>query len=428
MVKKETLTRILTSERPISRGYSKLSKVEAFNRARKQRWAEDFLGTDLFIGSGMNLPGINLENVNLGSANLRQTNFEGANLKGVIFDYTHVDGAIFRNADLRDCRRLYKVVANGADFENADLRGASFRPYPEDKDYDRIMKGLLQDANFSGTKITAEQREQLINWFRLSEQDVESHFVVKPRGRYRHPYDYSYEKGLQEHEKAEREGRIFSEQFNGSTLEYALVPVQGNEDIRDHAGYAFALCRSCPDLMQLLGSNEARYRGKWLYFVFEDVPEEFREFAAVHEFGERAGGNHKEATIIEYERARSRGTLDEYLSWLVATYPTRLIYDALHFSNGGAERLPNEVIQATRKVMPRSASAWKKEQEIYRREGLPFDVWKLAWRGLTSEEIVQGLHKKGYDADANTVEYWREQMEIPDHRAIQRLTYLEPLR
>ena len=433
MVQVETLRRILRNDpRVMRRNYRNYSNnIDAFNKAR-QGWTQGFHGQRLNLDGinleRANLKEINFEQVRLWKASLDNVDFEGANLRGAVFDYTSADEANFRNADLRDCIYLYKLGAYNANFENADLRGAEFRIMPEKCTYDDNLRELLETAHFSGTKITPEQREQLVAWFRIPEDSIERKFIVVPRGQYRHgPNDYFLEKGREAHEKARKEGRIFTEKLNGDTLEYAVVSVQGNEDIRDHAGYAFSLVRTSDLLAGLLGSQEARYRGDWLYFVFDDVPEQFREFAAVHEFGEREGGSHREATIMEYERARSKGVLDDYLLWIVAEHPDKLIGDAVRtFAEEGMERLPNEVIRANESVMPKSVRAWKRKQEN-RKYGFPFDLWKLAWKGLPEDEIVKGLVRKGYDATIGLVEHWKEQMEIPDCRAIQKLTYLEPM-
>ncbi|MBI4980954.1 pentapeptide repeat-containing protein [Candidatus Woesearchaeota archaeon] len=413
----------------MNRNYRRYSSnVDAFNWARKQRGAEDYYGLNLSINlRGMNLPEINFEKVNLSDADLNGANFEGANLRKANFDYTFAGNTVFRNADLRECSYLYKLNACGANFENADLRGTNFRPSQNDGGYDFYIRKLLRTAHFSGTKITSEQREQLIAWFGVPESDFESRFLIVPRGKYRHgPNSYFYEKGQEAYEQAKEERRIFTEKLNGNTLKFAIVPVQGNEDLYHRGGYAFSLCRSLPIMEALLGSQEARYKGKWLYFVFDDVPEQFREFAAVHEFGERVGGSHKEAIIMEFERARSKGMLDDYLAWMVAEHSDKLIGDAVYtFAKEGMGRLPRQVIEATESVMPKSVRAWKRKQET-EKNGLPFDIWKLAWKGLLDDEIVSGLVRKGYDVAASLVEYWKEQMEIPNYKAIQKLTYLEP--
>lgn len=433
MAQKETLHRILRNDpRIMRRNYRRFSShVDAFNYARKSADSGycrklDLAGVNF---AGASLPEINLELMDFGHATLDGANFEGANLRKSRFDYTTACDVNFRGADLRDCSGLYKIdYAQGANFENADLRGTSFRVMPENGTYDYYLRGLLEEANFSGTKITPEQREQLVTWFGMPEEGIERRFVVVPRGKYLGgPFEYFYEKGMEAHEKARNEGRIVTEKLNGDSLEYAVVPIQGNEDMRDHAGYAFSLVRSSNLLTALFGSRDAQYRGDWLYFVFDDVPEQFREFAAVHEFGEREGGSHKEATIMEYERAKSKGMLGDYLSWIVAEHPNKLIGDALNtFAEEEMVRLPDEVVEVTGSIMPKSTRAWKRKQEN-RKNGFPFDIWKLAWKGLPDDEIVKRLGRKGYDATTNLVEQWREQMEVPGYEAIQKLTYLEPI-
>ncbi|MBW3000094.1 pentapeptide repeat-containing protein [Candidatus Woesearchaeota archaeon] len=426
-MRKETLTRILKNDPNIMRrnyrGFS--NNIDAFNRARKGRGSEDYHGLNL---DGINLTGrdlreINFENVRLWRANLDVANFEGANLRRAVFDYTDADGANFKNADLKDCKYLYKLDADNANFEGADLRGAFF-----DKKYDQGLRRLLRDAHFSGTKITPEQKQRLISEFGIPEDYFEGKFVVMPRGLYPGgPNGWFFEKGLKAYEQAEKEGRIFTEKFNGNTLEYVVIPLQGNEDLRDHVGHAFSFCKSSSALTGLFGSQVAMYEGEWWYFVFDAVPEQLREFAAVHEFGEREGGSHKEATIMEYERARSKGMLEEYLSWYATNSPDRLIGDAVHtFAEEGMERLPREVIEATESVMPKNIRAWKRKQEN-KKHGLPFDIWKLAWKGLPDDGLVERLARKGHDITAGIVGHLKEQMEIPDYRAIQKLTYLEPM-
>ena len=432
MVSKKTLVGILKNDPQVMRHHYRRfsSNVAAFNQARKNRGAEDYHDLDL---DGINfdnadLQEINFENVNLGHATLDGANFEGANLRRARFDYTSAIGTNFRSADLKNCNGLYKIDGpDDAHFEQADLRGAHLRVWNNDDRYDHNIKRLLEVAHFSGTKITPEQREQLITLFGIPEDDLERRFVVLPRGRYPcGPNDYFYEKSVEAYEQVRKEGRIFTEKLNGNTLEYALVPVQGNEDIYNHTGSAFSFCKMSALLTDLLGSAEARYKGEWLYFVFNSVPERFREFAAVHEFGERAGRSHKEATIMEYERARSKGKLEDYLTWIVAEHQDKLIGDAIHiFAKEGMERLPIEVLEATKKVMPKNIRLWKRKQET-RKRGLPFDLWQLAWEGLTEDEIVERLAVKGYDLSPDTASYWKEQMEIPASRAIQKLTYLKP--
>lgn len=398
--------------------------VDAFNRARKLRGTEDYDGLDLDSLSlhGLDMRVVNFENVLLTHATVNRANFEGANLRRAIFDNTNAMGTNFKNADLKGCFYLYKMFADGADFENADLRGAFLHT-----DYTRDLRLMFRTAHFSGTIITPEQQEQLMSDFKIPRDFLESRFRVLPRGRYlRGPNEYFYEKGLKAYEQARTEGSMFTEKFNGKTMEYAVIPLQGNEDIRDAAGWAFSLCEMDSFSVGLLGSQKSRYEGKWMYFVFDVVPELFREVAAVHEFGEREGGSHKEAMKMEYERAKSKGILHQYISWIKQQSPDALIQNYLLAKESG-ETLPNEVVEAVKDIMPQNIRTWKKHERETRKNSLPVDIWFLAWKGLSDVKIAERLGIKGYNATTDTVRYWREQMEIPRSQAIRKLTYLRPI-
>lgn len=399
------------------------SNVDIFNRWRKRRRIEGYHGLNLdnINLEGADLRGVNFENVRLHDTILYDVNFEGANLRRAVFDYTYADKANFRNADLRDCTYLYKLDADGSNFENADLRGASLN-----KSYEEEIKELLGNAYFSGTKITPEQRMQLISEFDVPEDYFEGKFSITPRSQYNGPNSWFFKKGLRAHKKAEKEGRIFTEQLNGKTLEYAVIPLKSHEDLHDIYGCAFSMCKPDSFITNLFGSKAGKYAGDWWYFVFDVVPEEFREFAAVHEFGEREGGSHKEARSMEYERVKSQGVLSEYTSWVLQNYPDILIGDVL-LVEGGEEALPREVVKAVRKILPNDIEAWKR-QEKNEKQGLPVDIWELAWKkgGLTDYQISKELTTKGYEISPRAVRYYRERMEIPNYRAIKKLTFLEP--
>ena len=399
------------------------STADAFNFWRKKMW-KDGPSLDLRNMSiiGADLKGINLEGANLPNASLTCANLERANLRRVSFNYTFADRANFRNADLRDCEYLYKLDADEANFEGADLRGANLK---NQESYVKIVKRLLANAHFKNTKITPRQKIQLMTEFGVPAEYFTGRFKVIPRKEYS-PNEWQSKKAVKAYEKAKKDGRIFSEKLNGDILEYALIPVEGNEDLYNRFGYALSVCKIKMFLGTIFGSEHARSEGDWLYFVFDIVPERFREFFAVHEFGEREGGSHKEAMRMEYERAKSRSMLNEYISWRVENHPDGLIGNLL-FVEGAEKVLPTEVIEATKAIMPENIEAWKEEQ-LQRKQGLPVDIWVLAWRmgGLTDRQISGKLNEKGYDVSPRVVRYYREKMEIPDYRAIKKLTYLEP--
>jgi hypothetical protein len=418
---RDTLIQLLLNMRD-----SSSDQRRAFNEARK-KYTIKHQPYGLSV-QGYNLKGLNLQGINFGHADLNEANFEGANLRHAKFDYTSASRTCFRNADLKGVNGLYKFSGfYGPDFEDADLRGALFRPFPDDSRYDHNIRFLLNGARFKETKITPEQRDQLVELYEIPLSSIENNFIVSPRGRYPNgPLQVILERSIDLYNDAKASNRVFKEQFNGQELEYAIVPVKGNEDIKNMKGYAFSFVQISATTVSFVGSAHARYLGNWSYFVFDCVPEQFREFAAVHEFGEREGGSHEEATIIEYERARSKGMLNEYLSWISSAFPGILVRDLIYvFTDDKIHRLPSEAQEAARKLMPTNIENWKEQQEN-RQYGLPVDIWNLAWKGLQDHEIHECLVQKNYDFTPEQVEYWKEQMEIPQWEKIKELTYVKP--
>ncbi|MBI5389904.1 pentapeptide repeat-containing protein [Candidatus Woesearchaeota archaeon] len=376
---------------------------------------------------------INLAGADLTAANLQSVRFhdgifddailKGTNLRGVNFDYCTADRANFRGADLRDAR-IYKLDSvEGADFSGADLRDAKV-----DTQYAHYVLQFFREATFKGTLITPEQQDMLRTQFGISCPDDDGRFKITPRGKSRGgPYDWFSEKAREAYVCAEKEGRVVSQEFEGQRFSYAIIPLRGYKDIFEHCGFAFSVNHQNHFVMQLFGSQQARYAGDWWYFVFDEVPEQFREFTAVHEFGERIGGSHKEATLLEYHAAKSKGMLHDYLAWLQERLPSKLIGDYVYtFAKGGRNQLLKEVKDAIQAILPENIGAWKKHDQ-QRKRGLVYDLWEIAWTGAEPEEIVAALRQKEYRTTAEEVNLWRKEMELPEPEAIKKMTYLKPL-
>lgn len=395
------------------------SPVTVFNRWRRLRRKYDSEVSLPHVRlAGANLKGINFERVYLYNAILDNANLEEANLRRAVFDYTNADGANFRNADLKNCFYLYKLTADGANFEGADLRGADL-----DEGYKSYLLRLLDNASFSRTKITPEQKAQLITKFDVREDFIDKKFLVMSLlGK--EPHAWLARKSSAAYKAAEREGRIYSEEYEGERFEYALIPLEGHEDLRNSFGYAFSFSSTSRIMTNVFGSSAAMYHGQWIYFVFDIVPERFRRYAALHEFGERVCGEHIRAVKMEYDLAKKEGILREYLNWISGMFPQIIIGNALIADERGIV-LPPEFIEAASAIMPKDVRAWK-EQEKNERRALQPDIWDLAWRGLSSREIAQALTARGYGASLRRIRHYMEIMEIPSPDAIRKLTYLKP--
>jgi len=176
------------------------------------------------------------------------------------------------------------------------------------------------------------------------------------------------------------------------------------------------------------GESSGRYKGDWKYFVFDNVPEQFREFLAVHEFGEKEGGSHEQARKREYERVEEKGMLTEYLRWHLEIIPDGLIGDVV-IRGCNEDIFPREALDAIQKIIPDDIDAWKTSHEK-KKNGLHQDIWSLAWNGggLTDKQIASELDERGYETTPRMVRYYRERMEIPNSAAIRKCTYIVPIR
>jgi len=121
MVQQKTLVGILRSDPNVMRKHYRRfpDNVDAFNFARKNMGAENHSGIDLYHKDlrGSSFQRINFERADMKNADMSGVDFEGANLRYARVEDTRIHRTNFRDADLKDCKGLYKVHAYEANFE-----------------------------------------------------------------------------------------------------------------------------------------------------------------------------------------------------------------------------------------------------------------------------------------------------------------------
>lgn len=114
---------------------------------------------------------------------------------------------------------------------------------------------------------------------------------------------------------------------DGFNFNYALVPYDLAKPIAKEYGPAFAYCKFDPWEAIFRGKKVALAKGDWIKFVVEDkVPEEVRDYVAIHERGEELSlGNHYFASKLEFAYASKKKDTKKYIDYIDNNLPSKFV-------------------------------------------------------------------------------------------------------
>jgi hypothetical protein len=392
-------------------------RIEDFNKARKANPHDRNSLSDKSF-SALNLSGTNLSNLQLYNTDFIDCDLSSANFSGAILDYTGAYRCDLDEADFRGASQMYKLDGYKSSFRRADLRGAFLK-----SQYKWHVRGLLGKGTFEDTLITPEQYEKLVSEFEVAPSFLDEKFITTPRGKYfQGPNQWAFEVATRLYQEAAQAGNVVQDPNWGR--EYAVIPLKGNEDLRNAFGFALSLCEISEMNLALMGSRSAQINGNgWRYMVFDSVPKDFREILAAHEFAEQSTGSHEGATIVEYKAAKDMGILDGYLDWVIEHSPLSLIHNVLSWDEDDIP-YPTEVIERAKPLLPNDQHAWEEEMHRIKPRGLANDIHYLRMqKALNFDDLLDALDVKGYKRDPKIVQFFIDEMELPDAERVRRGTY-----
>jgi len=162
---------------------------------------------------------------------------------------------------------------------------------------------------------------EIIDEDRLKEQNRDSRLENRIDGEnvYHKRFDIA-EKLSQTYEEARDQGRV--KKYNNGRYEFEYAVIDSSEvpenlhfQAGGHLGDAFSNYqrqwwgKPIPDVM----ANN----GVYIFVVGDKIPEDYQEFAALHEYAELLTKSHGEATRYEFQKVAERGNkfLDKYTRW-----------------------------------------------------------------------------------------------------------------